>query len=667
MGSFTNRSNQILNGSRLPLDAKFAVGGSSDFVDIDELIHDAEVQESLYPGALVVDITNSRLYKLDGSVDNWTYDFLDNRRVYSGSLGGQLEPNSSVGIEDDLFLDTDTGDFWIKEASVWTSLLDLSALVGTYASSVTVASASATQIEVAGGPAYTIGLPTALVAPGSLTVTTSLTANSLLVTNGISGTGGATLSGAAINLNHDSNYAVNIGTGTSSGQVSIGTGGASQTVTVGYNASYPKIVTVGSKISNSSLSLYAGTGNFLLEGGVTTTYTIGSTTQTGLITIDRSTKSHTLELGIGATEAGLTKTINVGTAGVNTSTTNITLGSSVSGAAGTTTINSATLTDIKSATLTAGEATTVNLGTTGVTARSINVATAATGGASTLTFGGAVTGNVVKIASIAAGTINLTTDVTSGTANIFPSITGKVYLGGANCDLEVGDNTALSTSTITIGGATASSLKALSTTGNLYDDTCTTINLGTTAGTSVNIGKNHGDTVITLNGTKAQTGTTGGVVTKGGMYVAEKIKAGGMIESASFARAGVAASFSGGASTMTINLSNGNTAYYYNPLGTSVPTLTIAMHADNDTAAELYNYIGGSFIISIYNDSATTMAVKINNSQAIFDGFATGAAETVASLTTGTGLTYSGIILPTSGSTAKLFGIVSPISQNLMI
>jgi hypothetical protein len=60
--------------------------------------------------------------------------------------------------------------------------------------------------------------------------------------------------------------------------------------------------------------------------------TIGSTNGTGAITLGRSTVNQTLNIGTGATTAVSTKTINIGTAGVSGSTTNITIGSAVSGA-----------------------------------------------------------------------------------------------------------------------------------------------------------------------------------------------------------------------------------------------------------------------------------------------------------------------------------------------
>lgn len=70
------------------------------------------------------------------------------------------------------------------------------------------------------------------------------------------------------------------------------------------------------------------------------TITIGAIPQTGTITLGRSQATHTLDIGVGPTLSGNTKTINFGTAGVSGSITNITYGSSVSGATVTHTFNS---------------------------------------------------------------------------------------------------------------------------------------------------------------------------------------------------------------------------------------------------------------------------------------------------------------------------------------
>lgn len=94
-------------------------------------------------------------------------------------------------------------------------------------------------------------------------------------------------------------------------------------------------------ITSGTISLAGITTSTISIGTSATsgTTTIGGTSQTGTITIGRSTAAQTVEIATGATAASTTKTINIGTAGLSTSTTNITLGSSVSGALGTITLN----------------------------------------------------------------------------------------------------------------------------------------------------------------------------------------------------------------------------------------------------------------------------------------------------------------------------------------
>jgi hypothetical protein len=70
---------------------------------------------------------------------------------------------------------------------------------------------------------------------------------------------------------------------------------------------------------------------------------------------------------------------------------------------------------------------TINFGASGA----INLGTSVSA-VSTVKVGGAITGNTLKIASTAGGTINLTTDVTTGAVSLFPSLTsGTMTIGSA--------------------------------------------------------------------------------------------------------------------------------------------------------------------------------------------------------------------------------------------
>jgi collagen type VII alpha len=94
------------------------------------------------------------------------------------------------------------------------------------------------------------------------------------------GTLGATITGATVNLNASSNYAVNIGTGTSTGTVTIGGTGAQEidiahttgvkTINIGDGGTDAKTVTLGSTASTSTTTVNSGSGGISLVGTVTT-------------------------------------------------------------------------------------------------------------------------------------------------------------------------------------------------------------------------------------------------------------------------------------------------------------------------------------------------------------------------------------------------------------
>ena len=105
-----------------------------------------------------------------------------------------------------------------------------------------------------------------------------------------------------------------IGTTTLAGLATAQTFSATQT--------FSAAVTMSGTTTNISIGTSQTTG----------TTTIGGTAQTGTLTFGRSTGAQTLDIGVGATTSGTTKTINLGTAGVSGSITNLNYGSAVSGA-----------------------------------------------------------------------------------------------------------------------------------------------------------------------------------------------------------------------------------------------------------------------------------------------------------------------------------------------
>ena len=134
-------------------------------------------------------------------------------------------------------------------------------------------------------------------------------------------------------------------------------------------------------------------------------------------------------------------------------------------------------------------ATTLQFAGSGTGARTVSVATQATAGASTLTFGGAVTGNILKINSVAAGTVNLTSDVTTGTVNLYTgTTTGTINIGSATSLVEMGivelNNQLRISSAETTGiTTTATAVSAFATA--TYRSAKYTVQVECTAGTDV--------------------------------------------------------------------------------------------------------------------------------------------------------------------------------------
>ena len=119
----------------------------------------------------------------------------------------------------------------------------------------------------------------------------------------------------------------------------------------------------------------------------------------------------------------------------------------------------------------------------------------------TVTVGGAITGNTLKIAGTAAGAVNLTTDVTTGSANIFTSVTGNINIGAADTTVNIGETTG--NSTLEVRGNISSGIATVTTnagtaTANIFNTNATTVNFAGAA-TTIEIGAATGTTNINHN------------------------------------------------------------------------------------------------------------------------------------------------------------------------
>jgi len=99
----------------------------------------------------------------------------------------------------------------------------------------------------------------------------------------LTGTLGATVTGATVSLNESSNFAVNVGTGTSTGTITIG-GAAAQTINIGDGAA-AKTVTLGSSNTTSATTLLSGSGAVNVNVSNNQPTNINTGTSTGTTTI----------------------------------------------------------------------------------------------------------------------------------------------------------------------------------------------------------------------------------------------------------------------------------------------------------------------------------------------------------------------------------------------
>lgn len=190
-----------------------------------------------------------------------------------------------------------------------------------------------------------------------------------------------------------------------------------------------------------------------------------------------------LATGTGTNGAFIVKTGTTGSTGDTTATATERL--RVSGSAASTTLDLTT--PATTANLFNTNATTVSLGAVGTT---VNVGTSAAS-ATTVTLGAANSGNTLKVAGTAGGTIYHTTDVTSGTVEAWQSVTGTVKIGSSGT-IQLGTSTGAAT-TVQVGGAiTGNTIKLAGTTSgtvNLTTDVTTgTANIFTSVTGNINFG-----------------------------------------------------------------------------------------------------------------------------------------------------------------------------------
>ena len=257
--------------------------------------------------------------------------------------------------------------------------------------------------------------------------------------------------------------AITLGQSTASNTINIGNANTStgNTQTINIGAGTPAgtgkaVIAIGNEQGASSLLLEAGTGNMVLSGSTTTTYTVGSPLGTGTITLGRSTASNTINIGAAQTATGNTQTINIGNSATGTGKATISIGNT----------NGATTVSISTGTSggfsSAGGSFTHSGGNISIVPASGGAVTlGSTGGAASLTL------------DSGTGTIGIGTSASSRTINIGTAT-------GVTTGINLGNSAGTSATTVNVGNY---STTPTSTT-NIYGDT---VNIGTLGTSTVSI------------------------------------------------------------------------------------------------------------------------------------------------------------------------------------
>lgn len=321
---------------------------------------------------------------------------------------------------------------------------------------------------------YTIGLGTSTANATTVTLGGAITGNTFKVSGVQNDTN------AAIHFTTDINTGkvnlfdslttgtLNIANNISTGIVNIATNGAS-TINLGGTGA---TIVLGETSGAATLRTSSGvtTAN-VFDTIATTVYSFGAATTLD-IGYDGTAAASTTNINTGALTGTFTKAINIGTAGTTGSTTTITMGSNIGG----------TITALGAA---------INLGVSNSTL------------ATTLTLGSAITGNTFKLAGVqndVNAAIHLTTDINTGTVNIFNSLTtgtlniattittGTVNIATAGAStVNIGKNDAAAK--VYIGGSGAIiDIRAASGTANVFNTNSTTVN-AFNAATAVDLAK----------------------------------------------------------------------------------------------------------------------------------------------------------------------------------
>jgi hypothetical protein len=174
-------------------------------------------------------------------------------------------------------------------------------------------------------------------------------------------------------------------------------------------------------------------GTLTIQGVTTLSGTTTATTfsNSGTATLASSTGAQTSSFGAGATTSGTLKTLNIGTAGVSGSTTAINIGSAVSGATSTTTLNGLVIDSISAAVSAAG----TTQGTATGLVSNINNVTVVTAAAAGVRLPTAVAGMRILVRNSDSADVLSIYPATGGTINALAANAAFTIIAGATIEL----------------------------------------------------------------------------------------------------------------------------------------------------------------------------------------------------------------------------------------
>jgi hypothetical protein len=472
----------------------------------------------------------------------------------------------------------------------------------TLSASSTLAVTGATTLS-AGLSGTTATFSSTLHATGATTLgsTLGVTGTTTLAALTQLGTASINASGAATTTIGGSSGAVTLVAG--AGGLAINGGG--NTIDIGTDAA--NTIVIGDATGAASLSMYVGSGDFLLDGVAASTYAIGPSTTTGTVVIGGTAQSGAIT--VGSSTAGSNSVLIANGSGsttvsiANVTTTGATV--SIMGAAAIGTASSFSV--FSGSTPTAALTANILTGATPAAASVVNIMTGAqSAGTSQFNlFTGNITGGTQTF-NLATGTGAATLNIGTGatvvkTINIGGTAANVIAIGNTQTTGSITIGNALTSGTVTVGGTAGTGLISIGNATNATGQTVSINNAASITGaSSVNIlsGATPG-AAMTLNVMTGLSSTAGQANFMTGAY------------SGGTSTFNVLTGTSTGG-TQTINLATGSSPAVVN-IGNAAAGAIGITSGGNITqtiaSGNTYAVVGGGGTINIGIDAANTIQI----------------------------------------------------------